>query len=177
MFTNFFEKFIYIYNALWSYWPTPLSVSPKDPSLTPSQQYIIFFFKKMIHWFSLCCLYIPGHGVIQGGMVHLLGITPWLPCPNSHQLSTAPQLRVGSPRDPLPSMLECWLAWSCVGDHSCCVHEYRGSVMSTRYCSALVLPDFWLLWSFRPLFCNGPWAMVCVCARVCVCMCACVPTL
>lgn len=37
------------------------------------------------------------------------------------------------------------------------VHVWRGPVMLRRCCFGLVLPDLWLLESYHPLFCDGPW--------------------
>lgn len=40
-----------------------------------------------------------------------------------------------------------------------CVHVWRGTVMLRRCCFGLVLPNLWLLQSYRPLFCDGLWVL------------------
>lgn len=86
--------------------------------------------------FSSCCLYVHGWRVICWNMSNLPVTIPqrkWLSSLVSQHLPTAPQL--GSL---LPMQDECWLAWSCAGNHSCC----EKCCFPTVFPWPLVLTDF-----------------------------------
>lgn len=54
------------------------------------------------------------------------------------------------------SLLEYW--WAPSYAHKCICCEYSGSVVSRKYCFALVLLNLRILQSFHPLFRDAPWA-------------------
>lgn len=136
--------FIHAYHVFWSYsLPT---ISPIFSSIYSTQVYILFFFK--LHTEStLCSPNIHGYGghtLWHGQSIRGLSLKEdWLslllqlPCVSSSSTRS---------RELLPSMLECCLAWPCIGNYSCCdfIHaEILACPQDMVTCSVLL--DLWSL--------------------------------
>lgn len=114
---------------------------------TPSQLCLLFFFYNLA---SPIC------GTIYWIVVNLK--ENWLSSPSqkSSVLNRSSFKSVGSWTLPI-SMLECWLIWSCAGNHSCC--EFLNAVVLS--CSEILFysgSHFGVLQSLLPVFPNGTWA-------------------
>lgn len=101
---------------------------------------------------DFCCFFSAGHGfqlmrpIYPRVWGHLLEYGPptrghaLTTLPQRRKLPIPPQLGVGLMVPP-PLVLECWLAWSCVGSHSCCVFMST-LVMSRGHCFGFIHPTF-----------------------------------
>lgn len=149
--------------------------------LTPSSSPPCTRAHKHAYTASLCCPHAYGCGAIHWSTVNLSEATPLTETdsifPGSHQLSIALQLWIEVYK-PLPSMLECWLAWSntCVLQATTVVVRSGAEVIlscsedavavwsSTASGSDSFLPSvpWWSLCLVRGMWCTCPmcgWAL------------------
>lgn len=163
-FITILENFIHAYNAFWSLW----FIHPTTPGfsllLPPYTTWCPLTFKYFTE-FNLCCPYMHGCGSIHWSMVHLpeditLKKTEFT-SPGSHQLSRAPQPRVGV-HETLPyyvvDLLD--LVWLlCRQPELLWFHESNDPFMPKRHHYYQVLPNLWLLQYFCSFSCDIPQAL------------------
>lgn len=149
----FFENFICEYNIFWLYPPTLSSPSTpgKHSYVGPPQpcSYFFFIYSLLCLVSSTCvCMNVGPSTAAWETMVTILKKKQLFPLLSSHKLPIAFSLGVGASCSSPPSMLECWLPWSCAGFTEVIQVITVMSCHVQKTISHSTPPIFWIFHSF-----------------------------